>query len=156
MEKYIDSTTTIPNTCMLLIIASTYSLNLFLDDINHTRLSNSAEITELIAFTGDDLAHDVTHDLQWYQSVNKCWGRQRPELAFPEWVLGRSLTMKIFLEDVNRPITFLIWSMSSLEYVQYNTCGNRSAKKVVVRICRGVEEHVKIEEMEMRKWWGKR
>jgi hypothetical protein len=71
-EKYIDSTTTIPNTCMRLVFASTYSPQPFLDDINHTRLSNSAEITELIAFTGDDLVHDATHDLQLYQSVNEC------------------------------------------------------------------------------------
>jgi hypothetical protein len=35
-------------------------------------------------------------------------------LAFPERVLGRSLTMKIFLGAAKGPITFLTWSTSSL------------------------------------------
>lgn len=88
--------------------------NLLLDNINHTRFSNSAEITELIAFTSNDLAHDATHDLHQHESLYDRLGRNRSGLAFPERVLGRSLTMKIFLGAAKGPITFLTWSTSSL------------------------------------------
>lgn len=48
--------------------------HLFLDDINDARLRNSADITKLITFTIDDLAHDAAHDLEKAQLV---WHRQR-------------------------------------------------------------------------------
>lgn len=51
----------------LLVHLSDISLalrDLFLDNIHDARFRNSAQITQLVTFTCDDLAHNTTHDLQ--------------------------------------------------------------------------------------------
>jgi len=39
------------------------SCDLLFDDFNNARLCECAEISELIPFASNDLAHDTTHDL---------------------------------------------------------------------------------------------
>jgi hypothetical protein len=84
------------------------------DNIHNTRFGNGAKISKLITLTVNDLAHNATHDLfiMIWSAMVIFWRRRHH--TFPDLVLGKSLTMMIFLGAAKGPITLRTWRISSL------------------------------------------
>src|SRR5882762_2845779 len=83
------------------------------DNIHNTRFGNGAKITKLITLTVNNLAHNATHDLFMIWLTMVIFLRRRLH-TFPDLVLGKSLTMMIFLGAAKGPITLRTWRISSL------------------------------------------
>jgi hypothetical protein len=89
-------------------LISIASSDFLFDDINNARFSDSAEIAKLVTLAVDDLAHNPAHDLCNCTAVSAdVLQRKTSAHTFPDLVLGRSLTIKIFFGAANGPITFL-------------------------------------------------
>jgi hypothetical protein len=70
--------------------------DLSLDDLHNAGVSERAQITKLVAFARDNLAHDAAHDLRKGERVSQAALNSKKQIwiiTFPERVFGRSLTM---------------------------------------------------------------
>lgn len=93
-----------------------------LDNVHDRRVRKRTEITQLVSFACNDLAHDTTHDLpstkkeiKQVSQVNQGpLGKVMGTLTFPDLVLGKSGTMYTCLGAANGPMTFRTCNVNSL------------------------------------------